>query len=151
MRPTQAPIGLLLAQTAKAVSRAFDDALAEAGGSLPTWLVLMSLMRDGPLGHGELAERVGVQGPTLTHHLDGLEQRGLVRRDRPPGNRRSQLVSLTEPGTAMFHRLRQAAQAHDGRLRQGLAAEDLERLRGLLARLSANVSPSPQEDPTDDR
>ncbi|MGO4124108.1 MarR family winged helix-turn-helix transcriptional regulator [Inquilinus sp. YAF38] len=151
MRPSGTPIGLLLAQTAKAVSRAFDDALAEAGGSLPTWLVLMSLMRDGPLGHGELAERVGVQGPTLTHHLDGLEQRGLVRRERPPGNRRAQVASLTEAGTAMFHRLRQAAQAHDARLRAGLAAEDLEQLRSLLGHLSANVSPSIQEDPTDDR
>src|ERR1700754_3755790 len=87
MRPLQTPIGLLLAQTAKAVSRAFDDALTEAGGSLPTWLVLMSLMRDGPLGHGELAERVGGLGPTLTHHLDGLEQRGLVRREPPPATR----------------------------------------------------------------
>ena len=151
MRPLQTPIGLLLAQTAKAVSRAFDDALTEAGGSLPTWLVLMSLMRDGPLGHGELAERVGGLGPTLTHHLDGLEQRGLVRRERPPGNRRVQVASLTEAGTTMFHRLRQAAQAHDARLRAGLAAEDLERLRTLLGRLSANVSPSIQEDPTDDR
>ncbi|MBW8724219.1 MAG: MarR family transcriptional regulator [Inquilinus limosus] len=109
------------------------------------------MMRDGPLGHGELAERVGVQGPTLTHHLDGLEQRGLVRRERPPGNRRAQVASLTEAGTAMFHRLRQAAQAHDARLRAGLAAEDLERLRSLLGCLSANVSPSIQEDPTDDR
>jgi MarR family transcriptional regulator for hemolysin len=36
MRPSQPPIGLLLARTAKAVSRAFDDALTAAGGSLPT-------------------------------------------------------------------------------------------------------------------
>jgi MarR family transcriptional regulator for hemolysin len=145
MQLSGTPIGLLLAQTAKAVSRAFDDALAEAGGTLPTWLVLMSLMRDGPLGHGELAERIGVQGPTLTHHLDGLEQRGLVRRDRPPGNRRSQLVSLTEAGTAMFHRLRQAAQAHDARLCRDLGAEELDQLRHLLARLSANVAGAPDD------
>ena len=42
-RPARLPIGLHLAQVAKVVSRAFDDALAEAGGSLPVWLVLISL------------------------------------------------------------------------------------------------------------
>ena len=42
-RPARLPIGLHLAQVAKVVSRAFDDALAGAGGSLPVWLVLISL------------------------------------------------------------------------------------------------------------
>ncbi|HMG51031.1 MAG TPA: MarR family transcriptional regulator [Inquilinus sp.] len=151
MRPSQPPIGLLLARTAKTVSRAFDDALTAAGGSLPTWLILMSLMRDGRLSHGELADRVGVQGPTLTHHLDALEQRGLVHRERLPDNRRVQLASLTEAGVALFHHLRQAAQAHDARLRDGIAAEDLDRLREVLAQLAANVTRTDEEDPSHDR
>ena len=41
--PVPPPIGLRLARTAKTLSRAFDDALATAGGSLPVWLVLISL------------------------------------------------------------------------------------------------------------
>jgi MarR family transcriptional regulator, transcriptional regulator for hemolysin len=42
-KPGEEPIGLLLTRTAKVVSRAFDEALTEAGGSLPAWLVLVSL------------------------------------------------------------------------------------------------------------
>ena len=38
------PIGLQLRQVTKVVSAAFDDALAHAGGSLPVWLVLISVM-----------------------------------------------------------------------------------------------------------
>jgi len=34
---------LHLTKVSRIVSRAFDDALAEAGGSLPVWLVLISL------------------------------------------------------------------------------------------------------------
>ena len=37
------PIGLRLAQASRTVERAFDAALAEAGGSLPVWLVLLNL------------------------------------------------------------------------------------------------------------
>jgi MarR family transcriptional regulator for hemolysin len=34
---------MLLAATAKAVSRAFNGALAESGGSIPIWLILNAL------------------------------------------------------------------------------------------------------------
>ena len=40
-RPDVPPIGLELARTARTVSRAFDAALAAAGGSTPVWLILM--------------------------------------------------------------------------------------------------------------
>ena len=43
MRPPGPPIGLQLDQAARLLSRAFDDAFADAGGSLPVWLVLLNL------------------------------------------------------------------------------------------------------------
>ena len=43
MRPPRTPIGLQLSQTARIVSRAFDEALDAAGGSLPVWLNLLNL------------------------------------------------------------------------------------------------------------
>ena len=67
------PIGLLLSRTAKAVSRAFDDALTQAGGSLPDWLVLVSLEGQAHGAQRELADAVGIEGPTLTHHLNRME------------------------------------------------------------------------------
>ncbi len=98
-RPEAVPLGLRLARAAKAVSRAFDDALAEAGGSRPTWLVLVSLKGKPVASQRELAEAIGIRGPTLTHHLDVMESAGLVTRRRDPGNRRVHLVELTGPAT----------------------------------------------------
>ena len=49
------------------LARAFDDALAAAGGSLPVWLVLVSLKAQRHGMQRQLAETVGVEGPTLTH------------------------------------------------------------------------------------
>ena len=55
--------GLDLTRVSRTVSRAFDDALGEAGGSLPVWLVLISLKRGQLASQRELADAVGVQAP----------------------------------------------------------------------------------------
>ena len=136
----QQPIGLALANTAKRLSRAFDDALAEAGGSRPTWLILLALKAQRPETQRELAQAVGIEGATLTHHLDGMEQAGLVTRERLPENRRVQRVELTAKGERVFLRLRRAALAHDARLREGLGEEEVQRMREVLARMEENVS-----------
>jgi MarR family transcriptional regulator for hemolysin len=139
--PDRRPIGLTLTRTAKAVSRAFDARLAEAGGSLPVWLVLLALRTGAPGTQRELAAAVGVQGATLTHHLNAMEDDGLVTRRRDPTNRRVHVVELTPAGEALFGRLRTAAVEHDRQVREGLTGDDLDRLEDLLDRLHHNVGP----------
>jgi MarR family transcriptional regulator for hemolysin len=138
--PDEEPIGLRLARTAKTVSRAFDDALAEAGGSLPLWLILVSLKGQVHGAQRELAEAVGVEGPTLTHHLNRMERAGLVTRRRDPDNRRVHQVELTGTGDATFFALVDKVVAFDERLRHGLSDGDVTQLRRLLDRLAANAA-----------
>jgi MarR family transcriptional regulator for hemolysin len=138
-RPTETPIGLRLAMTAKVVSRAFDEALTAAGGSLPSWLVLVSLKSRALASQRELAGVVGIQGATLTHHLNAMESDGLLTRRRDPANRRVHVVELTAHGEAAFHRMRGAAMAFDRRLRAGLGPDDLAQLGRLLDRLRENA------------
>ncbi|EHR51765.1 transcriptional regulator [Saccharomonospora marina XMU15] len=138
--PAGPPLGLRLANTAKAVSQAFDEALAAAGGSRPSWLVLMSLKTRPLASQRELAAAVGIQGATLTQHLNSMESDGLVTRRRDPANRRVHLVELTEQGERAFHRMREAAVTFDRRLRTGLDRDDVTQLELLLDRLRANVN-----------
>ncbi len=142
-RPAQLPIGLQLSRTARAASRAFDEALAQAGGSVPVWLVLISLKRQQLRNQRELAEAVGIREATLSHHLTAMDEQGLVTRRRDPANRRVHLVELTEAGEAAFQRLRGAATAFDQRLRGDLSAADAAQLARLLDRLAANLAESP--------
>lgn len=135
----QAPIGLQLSQAARTVSRAFDEALAQAGGTLPVWLILLNLTIHRLPHQRALAEAVGVTDATLTHHLNALEKRGLITRQRDPENRRVHVVELTEAGTQTFLRLRETAMAFNARLHQGLSEDDTAALSGLLDRLVANV------------
>jgi MarR family transcriptional regulator, transcriptional regulator for hemolysin len=137
--PAARPIGLRVSQAARVVSRAFDDALAAAGGSLAVWLVLLSLKIRPESSQRELAEAIGVTEATLTHHLNTMEARGLLGRRRDPANRRVHIIELTEDGEAAFLRLRDAATSFDRQLREGVTAADTEQLGRLLDRLVANV------------
>jgi MarR family transcriptional regulator, transcriptional regulator for hemolysin len=111
--PATAPIGLAVSATAKVLSRAFDAELAAAGGSQPTWLIVLALKQRRWRTQRELAATVGIEGPTLTHHLDGLEKAGLIERSRDLEDRRAVRVELTPAGDALFDRLRTAAVASD--------------------------------------
>jgi MarR family transcriptional regulator for hemolysin len=139
MRPARTPIGLHLTQAARSVSRAFDDALGEAGGSLPVWLVLLNLKASPRASQRQIAEAMGVSEATLTHHLNAMDSDGLVTRRRDPANRRVHLLELTEAGEAAFIRLRNAAISFDRRLRHGLTDTEIEQLQRLLDQLAINV------------
>ena len=139
MRPARTPIGLALAQAARTVSRAFDDALASAGGSLPVWLVLLNIKTRQLANQRELAEAVGIREATLTHHLNAMEADGLITRQRHPANRRIHVVTLTAAGEDAFLQIRDTAIAFDQQLRTGFADAELDALEGLLSRLSGNA------------
>lgn len=138
--PDRPPVGMHLSRVAREAGRAFDAALAEAGGSLPVWLVLISLKSHQLANQRALAEAVGIQEATLTHHLNGMEKDGLLTRRRDPANRRVHVVELTPEGDALFAKLRTAAMAFDERLRTGLSAAELERFEAVLDRLHDNVT-----------
>ncbi|HKU42794.1 MAG TPA: MarR family transcriptional regulator [Polyangiales bacterium] len=144
-RPNAEPIGLQLNRTAKRVSRAFDEALAAAGGSLPMWLVLVSLKGRPHGNQRDLASAAGIEGPTLTHHLNRMEAAGLLQRSRDPDNRREHRVQLSAAGEALFLQLRAAVIAFDRRLRDGIQADELSVLSGLLERLRNNVGEAAEE------
>ena len=142
-RPAQLPIGLRLSRTARAASRAFDETLAQAGGSVPVWLVLISLKRQQLRNQRELAEAVGIREATLSHHLTAMDRQGLITRRRDPANRRVHLVELTEAVETAFQQLRGAATAFDQRLRDGLSDPEIAELARLLDRLAANLGENP--------
>ena len=139
MTPPHQPIGLVLTRASRAVSRAFDERLAEAGGSLPVWLVLLALKTRAVGSQSELADAVGIRGATLSHHLDGMEAAGLVTRRRDPASRRTSLVEVTDAGTELFLRLRGGGRGARSAAARGLSDAEVARLAALLDRLATNA------------
>jgi DNA-binding MarR family transcriptional regulator len=83
--------------------------LEEAGISLSAshFPVLAALDRLGPLGVGELAQAVGVSQPGVTRMLERLQSEGLVKSQRPAGDRRLRPIVLTRTGRQLVARSRQ--------------------------------------------
>ena len=141
MKPTEDPIGLFVTRTAKTLSKAFDDALAERGGSLPAWLVLASLTGDLHQSQRAIADAVGVEGATLTHHLNRMEAAGLAIYGRRGAGCRDLPVRVTRH--AGLHNtlrgVRPEREAH-ARLRAMLA---YSRVYLLIAHVTPGVFTSP--------
>jgi MarR family transcriptional regulator, transcriptional regulator for hemolysin len=140
VQPQDEPIGLDVTRTGRFLSLQFNDALVDAGGSLPQWLILTALkQRDYPMQR-DIATAIGIEGATLTHHLNRMESDGLVRRERVADNRRTQLVTLTPVGEALFANLLRTVVAFDQQLRAGFNDRELATMRKLLARLRTNAA-----------
>src|SRR4051812_10416688 len=138
-KPTEEPIGRVLTTTAKAVTRAFNAELREAGGSQSDWLILLALKQQRRRAQQEIAVAVGIEGPTLTHHLDAMEKAGLIERSRDREDRRAMRVELSDSGDKLFMQLAKAAIEFDQRLREGVSDKDLEVVRRVFERMRANV------------
>jgi len=100
----------------------------------------MALKSTPTANQRELAAQVGIQGATLTHHLNAMEHAGLVTRRRDPGNRRIHIVEITAKGEQAFHRMVGVVTAFDKQLRSGLSEGEVAQLRELLSRLHGNVN-----------
>jgi MarR family transcriptional regulator, transcriptional regulator for hemolysin len=139
MKPRSVPIGLRLARTARVVTQEFERAMADAGGSAAAWQVLVLVRSEKWATQARMADAMGITGATLTHHLNALEQQGLVRRWREAGNRRVQHTELTPAAEELFLRLRDVAARHDERLRSRLTEDETALLAELLDKLEAGL------------
>jgi len=118
--------------------------MAAHGGSLQQWLVLRILAEEPQASHRELAERLFVSAPTVTHHLDRLEAGGLLTRTRDTGDRRVVRVDITAAGAERLAELEAVADATDAEVRSLLSPADAETLQRLLTTLHERLHEAPQ-------
>jgi len=126
----------LLGETARAWRFALDRRLAPLGLSRSQWLVLFHAGRAAsPLTQTELAQRVGVEGPTLVGLLDRMEREGWIERRPDPSDRRCKVVCLTGKACDIRHRIEDAASRLREELLDGLPEQDLDRIIDILAQI----------------
>jgi MarR family transcriptional regulator for hemolysin len=136
-------LGKVLALAAKVSRERFDQILRAAGGSFPTYMVLTHAEAYPDLSQRQLADRLGIEGPTLVRHIDRLVADGLVRRVRDPNDRRVSRVELTALGTAAADRLRVVADEADARFRLLFTPDELTTLYQLLYRIQDHYEKEP--------
>lgn len=112
-----------------------DSHVRQLGLTPSQFDVIATLGGTNGMSMGEVAETTLVTKGTLTGIIDRLEQKELVRREVPEGNRRSFTVVLTPAGEAVYQEIFPAHIAYLKQRFERLESSELELLRGLLQKL----------------
>jgi DNA-binding MarR family transcriptional regulator len=96
------------------------------------------LLLDGrePESQQQAAGRLGVDRTTMVGLLDGLEGKGLVARQADAGDRRRNVVGLTDAGQRTLRKAKAASDEAERRLLGELSATEAGQLRELLGRVA---------------
>lgn len=118
-----------------------DAVYAESGrrfGLTPQQGQLLCVLMPQPYGMSELGSMLGLAKSSLTGLVDRTVQRGLVRREADPRDKRAVRVSLTEEGATLAREFYDATCRRVAELPSGLAPAEREQLAALLGRVVAD-------------
>jgi DNA-binding MarR family transcriptional regulator len=133
----QEPLSELLMRSARAMRRRWADSLAPWDLSPHQARALRVVHRHEAARMGTIAAHLRIAPRSVTEVLDGLEERGLVRRVPDPTDRRATLIELTDTGRAL---LAEVDAARDGESAVYLSVLS-EREQATLARLLRRLDP----------
>lgn len=109
-----------------------DARVKHLGLTQARWIALLQLRRSGPLSQRDLAEQIGVEGPTLVRLLDGLQQGGLIERTATHEDRRVKKIHLTASAYPLIEEITRISDALREELMQGVPPEDLATAHRVL-------------------
>lgn len=107
---------------------------------------LVHLRHHGHLSVSRLASLLRLSLPATSHVVERTLQRGLLRREEDPEDRRSKRLALTPQGEALLERIEHASHQAYAALMQGMTEADLEALEAALSRLIPQGRPCPFEE-----
>jgi DNA-binding MarR family transcriptional regulator len=96
------------------------------------WRILHVLSDEQCHTMGELAERVLLNGPSLTKNIDKLVARGVVQRAADANDNRRVLVFISDLGLEVVERLTQRVNAHHVGIESVLGSRKTAQLKKLL-------------------
>src|SRR6476646_2370269 len=103
--------GLLLFGTARAWRTKLDQRLRPLGLSQGKWRTLALLAQGGnKLTQKEIAERMGIEEPTLAGLLNRLQKGGWIKRRESPNDRRCKIIHLQRRSKAVLDEIFNTAQ-----------------------------------------
>ncbi len=134
-------ISFWVGMTSRALEQAMNDELAAHGITFRQFQVLAWLaLEGGELSQNQLAERLRVEAPTLVGILDRMAREGWIQRHTDPDDRRKKLIMPTQKVKPVWERMAACARRVRARATQGVAAEDLEVVKRVMARMQQNLA-----------
>ena len=125
--------------TKLAIAEATQEFL-DLGFTVQNARVLLVLLQCTELRFGRLAEITCIEQPTLSLMLTRLASRGIIVRDKVPGDNRGVLVRLTPAGKRLAVGCRRSSIDRERRLLSDLTAKEAEAFRAGLEKIFLNAA-----------
>lgn len=132
--------GIHLFRAARLWRREANRVLSDCGfpSSVITPLMLLAELGDG-MRQRDLAEEMGVEGPSVVRLLDSLETAKLIERRESPDDRRAKTLHLTDQGRDLLARVNTALNGLRRRLLTGADTADIDACRRTLSVIETNA------------
>mgnify|MGYP000754757413 FL=1 len=138
--------GFILNDVSRLMRTTFDRRAKSIGLTRSQWWVLVHLYRRDGLVQAELAEILEIERPTLGRLLDRLENKGWLRRQADPKDRRVKRGYLTDEVKPAMKSLRRIAADLRQQVLEGLNKDEREQLVDTLIHMKTNLLNLPVDD-----
>lgn len=110
-KTTIAELAALLRPSLLRLTRVIRNQRVDISVTLTQLSAMSTVHKHGPMSAGELASCERVQPPSMTKVLANLEERGLVRREPHPLDRRQAIIAITAEGVRLLDEERRSRDA----------------------------------------
>lgn len=135
-------LGFAIRSTAKAFEGALDQQLRSRGGitvAQSRVIGTLALVKNG-MTQKEIADRIGIESPTIVPVIDKLEEQEMVERRPDPDDRRNNLIFLTKKSEAKWELIIECALDLEKACRRGVSESDIETTKATLCKIAQNVA-----------
>ncbi len=107
---------------------------------------ILDLLAEGEgVSQQQIADALSIRPQSVSEAISTLEERGLIRKEPSPRDKRSTLIYITEQGIARRAELAEERKAHAIRFFSVLSDEEKETLLRLLEKLNESVDRRKEE------
>ena len=119
--------------------------IGELGLGIGQPKLLSYLASKSPCRQKELAEYFEIDPAAVCRMLDAMEKGGFIRRQTDEGNRRADLVELTEKGTAAYKTWMMYGRSMEERMLKGFSEQEKSQFADYLSKAYRNLKNADSE------
>lgn len=132
-------LGFIIYRTHLRLKNSLNQSFKPFDITTEQWGILNRLWEKDGVSQKDLAEKTHKDQPNITRILDKLEQKGLIRRELNPGDRRAFSVFLTKEGYSLKGHLVPIAESSLEKALKGFTPEEVQTLKDSLNRIYDNL------------
>lgn len=129
-------LGMTLAEVSRSWRAKLNERLRPLGLSQSRWIVLLHLSKRGDgVMQKDLADWMGIEGPTLVRILDRMHEAGWIERRESTTDRRAKTIHLTQQSRTIIEKINKVAARLRSELLADIPARDLDTCMRVLRQI----------------